>query len=848
METQNLEAISTLSRSVEAALAAMGPETPESAHEVVMMRDLAIRAKKLRRAASRPQALGFFGPSQAGKSFLVGALLSHEIGSLEVLSRGKTLDFLKEINPAKGVESTGVVTRFSTAPLPSPLERGDFYCRLLSLETMLESVATGFLVECTSPGVDPERVEKCMRDARLAAGPAAGPIYREAWELVWHDLTKKYQDRHPYLNELKRQAALTSGAWKSDIKTTTGWMMVFSLLWGGPGYAPDLDKLVGLLVQGLEQLGHAEAIEAEVASIRASSQGVSLIDAGCLNSLGAGGARSKPARVFVSGTGGEVSIEPGVLSGLISEIVLPLRPSPGSLLDRADILDFPGGRALKGINGFGPEELSSGKLENAIEVFKRGKLTFLFEQYAIDREITALCLCSPGPTKPEAIQLQSQVEGWLRIRYGAATPKLPAEIDRPSLFVALTKFDMSLGALRSDNAMARWESRVGEACVDFWSRSPSSWILNWGQRGRPFSNMYWIRNPYADQMRSLGPGDESYDLIKRGYAESRAVQRHIDRFDEKWQAVEGEESGLPKSGVPLLSAAFKLKLAENVKAREIAEEASAVSAELLSLLKALTPSRDETEHRARIAENATLLVDAIEREMVRRSSGAVFGELLGLLSADEDELVAEVGRVLSVVGPQSIKTSDKVKRLVVHMVKWWRDQASLRVRSSQLGLPPTAVDTFVREVCTSKKLLVVLGTSVFPYMSRTTVDASLIADILRIKVCDMMVGLGVAEGRATPPLPVRLSYSEVASGKPEDAASAIDWSDVDFDAEEPEAQIGRAEIVFAGNRYLRRWKTALAGFYLESGGQKQEGAADARTTELVRILREVEGVHVQHQA
>ena len=88
MESQNLEAIATLERSVSAALAAMGPETPESTHEIVMMRDLAIRAKKLRRAASRPQALGFFGPSQAGKSFLVGALLSHEIGNLEVLSRG----------------------------------------------------------------------------------------------------------------------------------------------------------------------------------------------------------------------------------------------------------------------------------------------------------------------------------------------------------------------------------------------------------------------------------------------------------------------------------------------------------------------------------------------------------------------------------------------------------------------------------------------------------------------------------------------------------------------------------------------------------------------------------------
>ena len=54
---------------------------------------------------------------------------------------------------------------------------------------------------------------------------------------------------------------------------------------------------------------------------------------------------------------------------------------------------------MRGINGFEPGELNAGNLENAIEVFKRGKLTFLFEQFSLDREITALVLASPGPTK-----------------------------------------------------------------------------------------------------------------------------------------------------------------------------------------------------------------------------------------------------------------------------------------------------------------------------------------------------------------------------------------------------------------------------------------------------------------
>src|SRR5262249_55489353 len=161
------------------------------------------------------------------------------------------------------------------------------------------------------------------------------------------------------------------GAWKADVKTVAGWLVVYSLLWGGPGYAPDLDALLRVLVQGLDACGHAEHVEVTLEQVRASSEGASIIDASCLNALGSG---KHVVRVFTE-QGREVAVDPGVLSALIAEIRLQLRPVHGALLERADILDFPGGRALKGINGFGPTELSTGKLDNAIEVYKRGKLT-----------------------------------------------------------------------------------------------------------------------------------------------------------------------------------------------------------------------------------------------------------------------------------------------------------------------------------------------------------------------------------------------------------------------------------------------------------------------------------------
>jgi hypothetical protein len=844
-------AIEVLTRSVADALTALPPGT-DAQPEAKALFDLSLRAKKLAKAWERPACLGFFGPSQAGKSFLVGALLSHELGTLKVQARGGEHDFLKEINPAKGVESTGVVTRFSTAPATAPpLQRGDFQCQLLPLDAVLESLATGFLVECTSPAIDAQRLDRCLFDAKLQAGTPASPMYLEAWEAVWHDLLKKYQDRHSYLNDLKRHAAFASGAWKKDVKTVSGWLLIYSVLWGGPGYAPDLDVLFRTLVQGLDLVGHAQRVEVGLELVRASSEGASIIDAACLNSLGT---QKGAVKIFASDLGRDVAVEPGVLSALIAEIRLPLKPVPGSLLERADILDFPGGRALKGINGFGQAELSQSvaggaasgaKLDNAIEVYKRGKLTFLFEQFALEREITALCLCSPGPTKPEAVQLQSQIESWLRIRHGSPTPTSPAEIERPSLFVALTKFDMSLGALRSDNARDRWDSRVQEACVDFWARSHASWLFNWGQKGRVFSNMFWIRNPYADQMQTLKPGEPDYELIKQGYLSSRAVQRHVKDAAEKWAALEGTEpSGLPKSGVLLLADALKAKLGEDVKAKELAAEANHIREDLLALLRAMTPSKDEAEERARVLSNAQALVDALKREMSRRCSGAVFGEFLRLLVVPDEDLEAEVRKAYEQVAPMSIKASDKVKKVLVVVLKWWTVEASARMKGSELNLPQALVDTFLREVCTSKKLMPVLGNAVYPYFSRNVVDSSLVARILEVKVADALLGLFAEGPPRTPAPPYRLSFSE-APGEGAEGAP-IDWGAVDFSEEDGgQPKASDVEIVFAGSSAWKAWSGRIGDFYLENKGARvSANAEDPRVQKLVSVLSSVEKVHV----
>lgn len=71
-------------------------------------------AKNLVTATQRPMSVGFFGLSQAGKSYLISALAAGNNGRLKTKMSGKELDFIDHINPpGGGKEATGLVTRFT---------------------------------------------------------------------------------------------------------------------------------------------------------------------------------------------------------------------------------------------------------------------------------------------------------------------------------------------------------------------------------------------------------------------------------------------------------------------------------------------------------------------------------------------------------------------------------------------------------------------------------------------------------------------------------------------------------------------------------------------------------------
>ncbi|BCQ37484.1 hypothetical protein ERHA54_00870 [Erwinia rhapontici] len=60
-------------------------------------------ANNLQHVASTPMTVGFFGISQAGKSYLISALAAGSHGSLKAAYGDRRVDFIKEVNPVGGV-------------------------------------------------------------------------------------------------------------------------------------------------------------------------------------------------------------------------------------------------------------------------------------------------------------------------------------------------------------------------------------------------------------------------------------------------------------------------------------------------------------------------------------------------------------------------------------------------------------------------------------------------------------------------------------------------------------------------------------------------------------------------
>jgi len=483
------------------------------------LRSYAYQAQRLARSVDRPMCVGVFGPSQAGKSYLVSVLARKGDALTAVFDDPEQpeIDFITKINPYGDKEATGLVTRFSKTS-PSTPAGFPVALRLLSQTDIVKILANSYFLDGdqqVEPPITIDVIERHIAEFEGRKRHDYADTLRE--EDVWD--IEEYVTKH--LRRAERTTAFkpfwTRIALCAPRLALADRAELFSILWGR--HAP-LTSLFRTLLEGLSGLGFAEDAYCKIDALVPRETGILNVET--LEGLGQTGAQNL---LVATASGKSVSLPRPVVTALAAELRIKLKEIPWPFLEHTDLLDFPGYRSrmqhdlVRYLKEAGATAIK--------ELYLRGKVDFLFQRYTTDQELTGMLLCIP-PSNLEVATLPSVIEDWIGATHGR-TPE-----DRRNratlLFFLLTKFDDVFSVKAGDETQdataattkLRFEARMQASLIKPFAKLPGSWPLKWTPTA-PFKNCFWIRNPQYKSEAII-----EYD----GRREVRILPAKVDRIAE----------------------------------------------------------------------------------------------------------------------------------------------------------------------------------------------------------------------------------------------------------------------------------------------------------------------------
>ncbi|MUH01954.1 hypothetical protein GM609_00360 [Bombella sp. ESL0387] len=500
-------------------------------------------AQAIDHTADAPQTIAVYGASQAGKSFLTGALTSPETGPLIIdFSTDHQLDFLREINPPGGKESSGLVSRFTVTPpsLPTNVGADTPICvKLLSARDVVCILGNTYFrdFKLTEDAVKTTDILETIKNIipREKNDPQQDPFFTkndvEALQDYFNSSFLSEKSYTPFSSDgtdNEYWAFLAENISSFDLDTA---IKALSPLWGGPN-SPFTDYAHKLL-KARFSLDRDELAFCNPDALNAPNNG-SILN---VETLWGPGASMNTA--LKSPSGKLVGMGRDVAAALISELILPLKAARWEFQKkRIDLLDFPGARSRG-------EYPSLSKATNIPELFLRGKVDYLFHLYKSNNDLTSVLLCI-GDSNQEVVSLPAMIDGWVNTTIGA-TPEERSTQDN-SLFIILTKFDTALASTpgRPDDGVERWDTRLDASIINYFKNSP--WLNAWEPAQPIFNNIQWLRSPtYGDTIydrdaqkneTTMLPGFKSrLPSLKTGYDSSAKVRTYIRNHDKAFDAV-----------------------------------------------------------------------------------------------------------------------------------------------------------------------------------------------------------------------------------------------------------------------------------------------------------------------
>lgn len=511
-------------------------------------------ARSLGRVAGTPMTIGFFGLSQAGKSYLISALAASGNGKLETTYGDTRLDFIKHVNPpGGGKEATGLVTRFSrtarSGPASHPVEL-KLFSEIELAKILANAWFNDFNQELVDYELDEPRVVRILKPFEsgealaMQSGVSADDVV-SLWDYLRDNFEKSIRKlEHHYWPRAMELAPRLNCTQRAEL---------FSILWGEQ---PELTNLYIQLASTLQRLGHTPRVFAPLSVLVTRdgddySQRDSIMNVDMLERLGS--SRDLPVEVCPA-PGENLLLAVGIpvvqLAALTAEMIFPLvNPTRDPQVEQVDLLDFPGYRGRLGIRTVSEAgSQASAQGGNPVsQLLLRGKVAYLFERYTDCQEMNSLVVCTSSSKQIDVKDVGPVLTRWIEKTQGATAQERSKRTS--GLIWALTMFDMQIGSmLEQDESMVResWDGLLKKTMLERFGQY--EWIQNWA--GQPFNNTYLVRKPRLPMATFVEMAEETYDelgmvsryqpqleVLGRTFVGARIVCEHIAQPTEAWQAM-----------------------------------------------------------------------------------------------------------------------------------------------------------------------------------------------------------------------------------------------------------------------------------------------------------------------